>query len=150
MPRPSAPTTAFAALLAVAATALVGLHATDAGLDVLLRRMHLRPASTAEWVATQPLPGMYNFANRARVSPLDMPWDEVWPEGEPGAYVNHYPPRVATFVQARAGFRALPCPAFVYAESAVRGRTLRTRWRVAPHGDGLRLDRAGFDPSCRG
>lgn len=141
MPTPLLETRLFAVLLGVCALALGVLHATDAGQDALMRRFHLRPASTAEWVALQPLPGMYNFANRSWTSRRPVAWERLDEDRsvEGGEHFNHYPTRVVTFASSRAAWGRHGCPDYVYVESAVRGRTLRSRFRLDRDADRLRM-----------
>ncbi|MEM0961011.1 MAG: hypothetical protein AAGK21_00560 [Bacteroidota bacterium] len=150
MPAPAPQTTALGTLVAIAAASLIGLHSTDVGLDALLRRFHLKPASTAEWVALQPLPGMYNFANRVTVLLEPVPWSRL--DSEPDSFrmyhVNHYPPREITFANKRQLWRHNGCPWYLYAESAVRGRVLRTRFTVTKEEAGVRLWSSEPVPEC--
>ena len=151
MPTPLLETRLFAVLLGACALALVGLHGTGAGQDALLRRFHLRPASTVEWVALQPLPGMYNFVNRAWTSRRPVAWDRLNedPSVADGKYYNHYPTRAVTFTLARSAWGVAGCPDYLYAESRVRGRTLRSRFRLDPEGDALRMSLDAGEPSPR-
>lgn len=152
MPTPLLETRLFAVLLGGCALALGALHATDAGQDALLRRFHLRPASTAEWMALQPLPGMYNFANRAWTSRRPVAWDrlDVDPTVDDGRYVNHYPTRIVTFASSRAAWGRHGCPDYLYVESTVRGRSLQSRYRLDRDADRLTmtLDASGSTQPC--
>ena len=148
MPAASPPTRLFAAALAGAAVWLVGLHATAGGRDALLRRQHLRPASAATWLAMQPLPGMYNFANRAWKADAVIAWSELDGRANPYGYVNHYPAQVLSFRPGRSNWANRGCPSFLYVESAAHGRRLRTRYRVSRRPDGLHVARSGAEPRC--
>ena len=154
MAPPAPATTLFAAFLVGAALALVGLHGSDAGVDALLRRQHLRPASVAEWVAVQPLPGMYTFANRAWASTRPTPCDGLDvdtqdPEAVPLGYVNHYPTRLVTFQPDRYTWGAPGAPSWLHVESRVRGRALWSTYHVEHSGDALTMTLAECAPGCQ-
>ncbi|MEM1114938.1 MAG: hypothetical protein AAF845_05860 [Bacteroidota bacterium] len=152
---PASPATyVLASLLGVAALSLVALHATSAGQDALLRRAHLRPASVAEWTALQPLPGMYNFQNRAWASRKRIAWERLDESDavQGGEYYNHYPTRMVTFLPTRAPWGHVGCSDFLYVESRVRGRSLRSRFRIDRQEGGsltMQVDRQSGGSTCR-
>ena len=149
MHAPSLPTALFAALLSAAAVALVGLNATGAGQDALMRRQHVRPTSAAQWVALQPLPGMYTLANRAWSSDRDVPCADLDAEATSLGYVNHYPTRLVTFETSRHAWGVPGGPSRLYVESRVRGRVLRSLYRVERAGGRLSMTRATSGAGCR-
>ena len=120
-------TVAFAALIALAALVGVATPVMPALDRALLRAHHLRPASTAEWLALQPLPKMYAFAHRA--------W---YGEGE-AVWVNHYPARLLRFDTARALVAAHGRASHLLLRSSYRGVELSSGAIVRLDGHTLRI-----------
>ena len=117
-----------------------------------MRRFHLSSDSFVSFAAGQPIPSMYNFANRVEIHEID-PQDDLLGMidpvlgmiGEPAIEagpglplgmigretVNHFPLRRLTFADGqykylRGGTR------WIVATSDYRGRRLTTRWRIDP------------------
>lgn len=74
---------------------LASLPLSRTSQERAMRKLHLTSHGSGSWMAEQMLPSMYNFANRVTlrsttglVDPLN---DDRW--------INHYPPRVVTFVE---------------------------------------------------
>lgn len=120
--------------------------------SITMRRFHLSSDSFIGFAIQQPVPAMYNFANRVEIRELD-PEDElltlidpvlglspailgVDPAGLPVGVlqretVNHFPLRLVTFADGqykylRGGKR------WIAVTSDYRGRRLTTRWRIDP------------------
>lgn len=104
-----------------------------------MRRFHLRDNSFLVWAIQQPIPAMYNFANRYRVwegSPAPPPeataGHSAHQIGDPAELlesgcVNHFPSRMITFANARYRLLAERADCWFELESAYRGQRLTTR-----------------------
>ncbi len=98
----------------------------------LLESSHLRPASMASWVALQPAPKMYGFANRAFRGPRSLVDEAAGTVQralfERGSFwVNHYPARMARFDGERGRVFARPGKRIhVLLRSRYRGSALWT------------------------
>ena len=121
-----------------------------------MNRFHLRTESFALWAAQQPIPAMYNFANRYEV--------RQWPAGlteslhldqatslgtVESRYINHFPMRTMTFANTRYRFLKAGEDRWLTITSTYRGQELETRYHVKPNGSGgyelIRLrDRGGL------
>lgn len=111
--------------------AAMPIHPAAARLS--MSRFHLRTEPFALWAALQPVPAMYNFANRYWVSPRPLAARDLSaPPGEVETrMLNHYPPRIFTFGFERlrhvsAGER------WVYLESAYRDLRVRSAYHLRP------------------
>ena len=124
---------------------------------VTMRRFHLSSDSFWGFAVQQPIPAMYNFANRVEVRELD-PQDDLLrlidpvlglplvqsdaqpvaagPVGLPPGVIgretiNHFPLRLVTFADGQ--FKYLRGGTrWIAATSDYRGRRLTTRWRIDP------------------
>lgn len=119
-----------------------------------MKRFHLRTGSFAGWAAQQPIPTMYNFANRYEV--------RQWPAGLTESlqlyqatslgtlesrYINHFPVRSVTFANTRYRFLKAGEERWLTVTSSYRGQTLQTRYHLRPNDGGgfdlVRLDDRG-------
>lgn len=138
-------TLAFAAVLATAALAVVGLHTTRAGEDAMVRAFHLRPATSAEFAALQVLPTMYAAQNRVWISNQPLDWAEIDTQAPVAIFVPHYP---ASFVTGSPrNMRQTPCPRYAALETRLRGRVSRSHLRVDATEAGIRLVPVGEVPN---
>jgi hypothetical protein len=141
----------------VAIVTLVGCHAlwlllmpvVPAIASATLHRFHLRTRSFSLWAVQQPIPSMYNFANRYEVSEISpyflsagfLANDFLAPviETDNRRYINHFPTRVLTFANRREFYLADGTDRWVTLESTYRGQTLRSKYHAQPRSAG------GFD-----
>ena len=103
--------------------------------EVMMRRFHLQNRSLATFVATFPIPAMYNYANRYRVTPNEPAGFFRGGEGDtaiPIRYANHYPARTFTFADARYRELRFAETRWVDLESSYRGHIVRSRYRLVP------------------
>ncbi len=140
------------AIIATVALWVMAMPWVPAVASVTMRRFHLSSDTFWGFAIQQPIPAMYNFANRVEVRELD-PADDLLrmidpvlglpseladtgstqlPLGVIGREtVNHFPLRLVTFADGqykylRGGTR------WIAATSDYRGRRLTTRWRIEP------------------
>jgi hypothetical protein len=102
-----------------------------------LDRFHLQTRSFPVWAIQAPVPAMYNFHNRYRVEPRLQ--DSTSPSEPLTGTVNHFPVRLYTFGNTRRVMMLDRSRHMLTVESRYRGRSLMTRWVVAPNVAG------GFD-----
>lgn len=102
-----------------------------------MHRFHLRSSSFASWAIQQPIPPMYNFANRVQVD--EMPPGMVDPvlnmENE-SRYINHFPARVFTFANRRYLHLVAGSDRWLTIESSYRGQKLESLMHAKPNTDG--------------
>lgn len=105
-----------------------------------LHRFHLRSSSFAWWSLQQPIPTMYNFANRHQVSEIPPGFiDPILDDlgvGPEKRYINHFPVRVVTWASGRALHLRDGKDRWVTVESSYRGLTLKSRFHAKPSGGG--------------
>jgi hypothetical protein len=95
-----------------------------------LNRFHLNTSSFAVWAIQQPIPSMYNFANRYEIHKVPPGMvDPILVADNQQRYINHFPTRVITFADTRVDFRDGKDRWFTF-ESSYRGRTLQTQVHV--------------------
>ncbi len=145
-------------IVAIVAAVTVWLAATPLVPEVAqatLARFHLRTDSFWGWAIQQPVPAMYNFANRYRVDgteeaghgkadhgrPEHRGPDATSPSGVSGApiesgFVNHFPTRLFSFANARLRLLRDGEPRRFEFVSTYRGETIESRYLVTPGADG--------------
>lgn len=105
----------------------------DSIRSTTMNRFHLRTGTFWQWAIQQPIPSMYNFANRVRVTRRDPATGRTSVVFQ--RPVNHFPVQAVTFATGR--YRCLrdgqPCQ--VHATSTYRGEVLETRFDVTSNGD---------------
>ena len=112
-----------------------------------MHRFHLRSSSFWVWAVQQPIPAMYNFANRFEVQqyPPDFISADflnplmVEPERR---YLNHFPARVLTFANTRYIYLRDGQDRWVTIESSYRGQQLETKFHAKSRAEG------GYDLIC--
>ncbi|MFK8111514.1 MAG: hypothetical protein AB8B91_04915 [Rubripirellula sp.] len=114
-----------------------------------MNRFHLRTSSFAAWAIQQPIPSMYNFANRYEVNefPPGMV-DPILFEGEK-RYINHFPTRAFTFANKRVMYLGKGEDRWFTLESSYRGQTLESRFHLKSENDAftlIRLPQGKVDP----
>ena len=102
-----------------------------------LHRFHLRSDSFAWWSIQQPIPSMYNFANRYEVREFPPGLiDPIFDDVTERHYINHFPARVLTWASRRYRNLNDGKDRWVTIESSYRGQTLTTRFHAKRDGDG--------------
>ena len=133
---------AIVALLIVIAVWLLLMPLLPAIASSTLHRFHLRSESFVWWAIQQPIPSMYNFANRFEVSRFPPGLvDPIFDDTEK-RYINHFPLRILTFANTRYRFLLAGQDRWVTVDSTYRGQTLETRVHAkALEGGGFELVR---------
>lgn len=98
--------------------------------EIAMKRFHLSSDSFFEFALQQPVPSMYNFANRYEVK--DSPDGQALNKG----YINHFPIRVLTWAYWRHEYLSGGRACYVTLESSYRGRKLRSQWSATPNEQG--------------
>ena len=102
-----------------------------------LHRFHLRSDSFAWWSIQQPIPSMYNFANRYEVTEIPPGFlDPIVADVTERRYINHFPARVLTWASRRYHNLRDGKDRWATIESSYRGQTLTTRVHAKAVGDG--------------
>jgi len=127
-----------------------------------MERFHLRSSSFAWWAVQQPIPAMYNFANRTEIrdlppadhlvglvdpflldplateatnaSPADPSRRELGIVG--GRMINHFPTREFTFANGRYRYLRGEDPRWFVLESRYRGSELSSTYELRPLPEG--------------
>lgn len=122
----------IASLLAAYMLLSLALALSPSAQLALMQRFHLRSESFALWAAAQPSAWMYNFENRALVSPRPLSAAELEapPDGLRWEYVNHQVARRMTFFDGRARFLSGTTGQYFYLESRYRNARVRSAYRV--------------------
>lgn len=109
---------------------------SPAAARFFLARFHLRSESFALWSLTQLAPWMYNFENRALLSPRRLSARELAspPDGLRWYAINHQVAHVMTFVELRAREYARPSRSYVYLESRYRDQVVSTTYELEAPG----------------
>ena len=146
---------AIVALIMLTAGWVLATAAVPSVARATMARFHLRTDSFLLWAIQQPIPAMYNFANRYEL--------RQWPAGLTDTlgltqatshgviesrYINHFPLRTVTFANTRYRFLEAGEDRWLTLTSTYRGQSLKTRYRVKADSSGgfemVRLDdRAG-------
>lgn len=95
---------------------------------------HFRPKSWAAWIALQPVPKMYSFANTCWIGPAPLLEQKPLFQSEnrfsrESFWVNHYPARKARFDGGREALGA-GAERFIYVRSTYLGYSETTGFRV--------------------
>jgi hypothetical protein len=133
---------AIVSVLVAIAVWLLLMPLVPAIASATLHRFHLRSGSFLLWSIQQPIPSMYNFANRYEVR--EFPPGLIDPIlGSPQRrFINHFPSRVLTFANTRYVHLSNGDDRWVTIESSYRGQTLETRFHAkAKDGGGFELVR---------
>ncbi len=109
-----------------------------------LRRFHLRTESFGVWAIQQPIPSMYNFANRYEVRRVPPDFEAAGffqpiIEEDHRRYVNHFPTRIFTFANTRGYYLNFNEDRWLHIDSTYRGQTIQTVIHAKQRDDG------GFD-----
>ncbi len=107
-----------------------------------IHRFHLRTGSFALWAIQQPIPSMYNFANRYEVRDLPPGLLDPIIDTTEKRYINHFPTRILTFANTRYRFLVDGKDHWITVDTSYRGQTLETRFHAKPRESG------GFDMIC--
>lgn len=144
---------AIIGLVTIVAAWLLAMPLVPAISTATMNRFHLCSKTFAGWAIQQPIPAMYNLANRYEIyRQLPASWSDPTvndhdDERLEAGYVNHFPSRLITFANARARLLREQEDRWYQLESSYRGRTLTTRWHVGLGDQGrLELQRLA-DPS---
>lgn len=127
---------ALVALLMAIAIWLLLMPIVPAIATATMNRFHLRSSSFWAWSMQQPIPSMYNFANRYEVS--EYPPGLLSPILDPPErrYINHFPSRVLTFANTRYRFLNSGQDRWFTIESSYRGQRLESRFHAKPRAEG--------------
>lgn len=107
-----------------------------------LHRFHLRSRSFLWWSVQQPIPSMYNFANRFEVREYPPGLIDPIIDSTEKRFINHFPTRILTFANTRYLYLSKGEDRWVTIESSYRGQTLKTRFHAkAIEGGGFELIR---------
>ena len=128
-------------LVAVVAVWLLLLPVVPAIQIATMKRFHLATGSFAGWAIQQPIPSMYNFANRleAHLPPREPPEAPLW------NYTNHFPPRLFTCGYERRNVLRLNKELWLTAESSYRGQQVSTTFNLVPQAGGFQVRRVAVE-----
>ena len=133
---------AIVAMVVVVAVWLLLTPFVPAIASATLHRFHLRSASFTWWAIQQPIPAMYNFANRFEVREFPPGLVDPIIDTAEKRYINHFPTRVLTFANTRYMHLNKGEDRWVTVDSTYRGQTLETRFHAKPlKGGGFELVR---------
>jgi len=118
------------ALVVVMTTWLLLMPLVPAIASATLRRFHLRTGSFLTWAIQQPIPSMYNFANRYEVREFPPGLVDPIIDTAEKRYINHFPSRVLTFANTRYVHLAAGEDRWVTIESSYRGQAIETRFHA--------------------
>ncbi len=104
-----------------------------------LHRFHLRTSWFALWAIQQPIPSMYNFANRYEVREIPPGLLDPIIDTSEKRYINHFPVRVLTFANTRYRYLHDGRDRWVTVDSTYRGQSIESRYHARPRSGG------GFD-----
>ena len=127
------------ALVVVMTTWLLLMPLVPAIASATLRRFHLRTGSFLTWAIQQPIPSMYNFANRYEVREFPPGLVDPIIDTAEKRYINHFPPRILTFANTRYQYLIEGEDRWVTIDSTYRGQTVETRFHAKA------LDGGGFE-----
>lgn len=124
----------FYSLLCCSALVSLSAPVSERVVSHLMANFHFRPRSWAAWIALQPVPKMYSFANTCWIGTAPLLEQEPAFQSElrfsrESFWVNHYPARKARF----DGFRETLGPSadhFIYVRSVYFGYTETTGFHV--------------------
>lgn len=95
-----------------------------------LHRFHLRSGSFPWWAIQQPIPSMYNFANRFEVREFPPGLVDPILDEQEKRYINHFPTRVLTFANTRYTHLIKGQDRWFTIDSTYRGQTVETRFHA--------------------
>lgn len=130
---------AIVALAIVVAIWLLLMPWVPAIASSTMHRFHLRSGSFTWWAIQQPIPSMYNFANRYEVRELPPGLLDPILETSDKRYINHFPARTLTFANTRFRYLHEGQDRWMTIDSSYRGQTLESRY-LAQH-----RESGGFD-----
>ncbi|QDT11117.1 hypothetical protein [Planctomycetes bacterium K23_9] len=120
-------------LVIAISTWLLLMPAVPAIAQTTINRFHFRTASFSQWAIQQPIPAMYNLANRFQVTQRSADGsDQVLASG----MVNHFPARKITFANGRYRNLKTRCACDLQVTSSYRGLQQRTQFHIEPQSDG--------------
>jgi hypothetical protein len=117
---------AIVTLVAITAIWLLLMPIVPAIASATLHRFHLRSESFATWALQQPIPSMYNFANRFEVRDRHPGLADSNANATETRYINHFPARVMTFANRRYRYLDQGKDRWFTIESSYRGQTLES------------------------
>ena len=130
----------FIAIVALVAAVVVWLLLTPFVSSIAsssLYRFHLRSSSFAWFAIQQPIPSMYNFANRYEVAEVPPGLvDPLFSMAVEPRYINHFPARVLTWSSRRYQNLDEGRDRWVTIESSYRGLTVKSVLHAKPDGEG--------------
>jgi hypothetical protein len=130
---------AIVLLVIVVAVWLLLMPFVPAIASATLHRFHLRSKSFPLWAIQQPIPSMYNFANRFEVREYPPGLVDPILDSTEKRYINHFPTRVLTFANTRYLHLRKAEDRWVTIDSTYRGQTVETRFHAKA------LDGGGFE-----
>jgi hypothetical protein len=101
-----------------------------------LHRFHLRTRSFVLWAIQQPIPSMYNFANRYEVREIPPGFLNPIFESNEKRYINHFPVRILTFANTRYRYLHDGRDRWVMIDSTFRGQRIESHYHAKPRDDG--------------
>lgn len=126
-------------MVVVVAVWLLLMPFVPAIASATLHRFHLRSESFPWWAIQQPIPSMYNFANRFEVREFPPGLVDPILDNTEKRYINHFPTRVLTFANTRYLHLNKGADRWVTIDSTYRGQTVETRFHAKA------LDGGGFE-----
>lgn len=133
---------AIVVMVLVVAVWLLLMPFVPAIASATLHRFHLRSESFLWWAIQQPIPSMYNFANRFEVREFPPGLVDPILDSPEKRFINHFPTRVLTFANTRYRLLHKGQDRWITIDSTYRGQTLETRFHAkALEGDGFELVR---------
>lgn len=119
---------AIVTLVALIALWLLLMPILPAVTIATINRFHLRTPSFVQWASQQPIPAMYNMANRVELTRTE--------DGEPrlvrSGTINHFPVRVVTFADGRYDCLRDGRACRLRVTSAYRGQQRQTEFELIP------------------
>lgn len=124
---------AIVALIALITCWLLLMPIMPAITIATIHRFHLRTPSFLQWAIQQPIPAMYNMANRAELTRTGPDGDQRLIRSET---INHFPVRVVTFADGRYDCFQTGRAYHLSVTSAYRGQQQTTEFEITPDHDG--------------
>ena len=145
--RPDVGFYAIVALVVIITTWLLLMPFVPAIASATMHRFHLRSGSFTWWAIQQPIPSMYNFANRFQVSDVPPGFssdplfaDPLFPEASTQAvekrYLNHFPTRIVTFANTRYRYLNDGQDRWITIDTRYRGQMLESTYHAKPVAEG--------------
>lgn len=131
------------AVLVLVATWLLLMPWVPAIASATMHRFHLRTRSFPAWAVQQPIPSMYNFANRYEVrevspgmlNPVFATSETLFGTSEK-RYLNHFPTRVLTFANTRYRYLSDGGDRWLIIDSSYRGQRVESTYHARPRDQG--------------